>query len=544
MSRPTWRLKVSDTQGNLRGTYDMGILRIDGAPTAVRDGNGNCVECTWSGDVDVHPRELVEVQWSADDGATWKNIFAGIATSSKSRYGPLGSYKLVGLMKKLEEVEVRKALPGGDLFGRAQILMTDLIASGQVGNLFSPAAVFSALRAGFTSGAVIPNFQHADQVLKTLLAPKLQDVVVAVTADRQLYFGIPTRVPLSIDEITPGVRVTWADVSAEELVTHLRMIWPRPMGGSVQSYNLTLERGKDVYLQNAQAGVTSELIACPVLLQSGVSPPDYGTSVLTLGIILDSSNFRRVPARDLTVSPSIVTGTPATYAVSGTQAALTDADRSTSVTLTPGSDGAGFAVMALALTHSSVPGVPVGVEFAAENVTVSRLVLTDGRMNFIVQLPVGSNGLYLIPDEIRALMAASVGRIPWQVTVLGTLMDTTKSVVIRAYALLLVDPAFSTPLAAAVSRLPAVAAATVTVPGWIDPVPTVALQRRSRSQAPLDVVTLPASYEQTVNAAGQLETTIKLGQRETPDVSATWALIKKRDQLAALNATLVATSSY
>ena len=67
---PIWRLNVSTANGVPRYTQDMGSLRVDGSPVMNVDGNGNCTECTFSGDVDIGPRELVQVQYSLDGGAT------------------------------------------------------------------------------------------------------------------------------------------------------------------------------------------------------------------------------------------------------------------------------------------------------------------------------------------------------------------------------------------------------------------------------------------------------------------------------------------
>ena len=281
MADPIWRLRISTANGVFRYQQDMGTLRVDGSPVANVDGNGNCTECTFSGDVDIGPREQVQVQYSLDGGTTWLNRFLGIATQVKAQQAFIGGYKIVGLMKKLEEADARLALPAGDLTGQVQKLLTDVITSGQVGTLFDPTVQAVGGFAAVTDlQRIVPNHQKVSEVLKTVLAPKLPGAQVAVNASGQLLFGLFTSV-LAFDEIDPNVQpVQWGDIAAEELITHVLFIWPRPMGGVLSYSDGTLNgsgRANSFVVQDLQNTISSELVG-----PTGAQP--YGQSVLPLAV--------------------------------------------------------------------------------------------------------------------------------------------------------------------------------------------------------------------------------------------------------------------
>ncbi|GGR16882.1 hypothetical protein [Deinococcus ruber] len=540
-----WRLQISTADGTFRTQQDMGSLKIDGSPIMNVDGTGNCTECTFSGDMDIGPREKVTVQWSDDGGTTWKNRFQGVATQSKSPQAYFGGYKLVGLLKKLEEAEASKSLPAGDLSGQVQQLLTDTLASGQVGTLLQPTVQVVGTFTPLTSNKIVPNYQKVSEVLKSVLCPRLSGSLVAVNADGQLLFGL-FEGTLALDELDANVQpVQWGDVDAEELITDLRLIWPKTMGGQISTWDGSLDGGgRRIYsvLKDQQNTLASALVAGPTSA--------YGRSVQTLGVILDSANFmRRAPNGSVTLAPAvIVSGGSSTPGLTitgddATSSELWDGDRNTYATLTPDPAGGGYAVFNLVLPYAAGLGVPIGVEFAAENVSVASIVLDDSQRSFISISPGGSSGFYLIPDEVRALLATTTASSGPTLTLSLRMTDLHAPALLRACSLIWVDPAFSGPLLTAVLRLPAPAAGSVVVNGWPDPLPKVSVQRRGLSHEPLDVITLPASYTYRVNAGGALETEIKLGQRDAPDVSAQATLVKQRDKNATLAAVRVSGST-
>ncbi|ULH17340.1 hypothetical protein MF271_19310 (plasmid) [Deinococcus sp. KNUC1210] len=540
-----WRLQISTADGTPRLTQDMGSLRVDGSPLMNVDGTGNCTECTFSGDVDIGPREQVTVQWSDDGGATWKSRFTGIATQVKSPQAFFGGYKLVGLLKKLEEAEAFKSLPAGDLSGQVQQLLTDTVASGQVGTLLQPTVQVVGSFTPLTSGKVVPNYQKVSEVLKSVLCPRLTGSLVAVNADGQLLFGLFDGT-LALNELDANVQpVQWVDVDAEELITDLRLIWPKAMSGQLSTWDGSLDGGgrrSYTVLKDQQNTLASELVAGPTSA--------YGRSVQTLGVILDSQNFtRHAPSGSVDLTPAVIISggsSTAGYTVTGddsTSSELWDGDRNTYATLTPDPSGGGYALFRLALPYATGLGVPIGVEFAGDNVAVTSITVDDTKRAFSTQTPSGSGGFYLIPDEVRALLAASPSTSGPTLTITLAPADLKAPVLLRACSLIWVDPAFSGPLLTAVLRLPAPAAGSVVVNGWPNPLPKVSVQRRGLSREPLDVITLPASYTYRVNVGGALETEIKLGQRDAPDVSAQATLVKQRDKNATLAAVRVSGST-
>lgn len=543
MTDAIWRLRVSTADGTFRYQQDMGALRVDGSPVMTVEGNSDCTECTFRGDVDLAPREVVQVQYSLDGGATWQNRFKGVATEVRTPQAFIGTYKLVGLMKRLEEADARKVIAAGDLAGQVQQAVTDVLTSGQIGTVLLPTVRTLAVPA-ITSGRVVPNRQKVADLLKLVLCPRLEKSQVAVNADGQLVFGVPTGV-LALDEASLDVQpAEWGSIAAEELVTHVLFLWPRPMGGQIRYQDGTPGPGgrpAQIVLQDPQNTISSELV--------GPAPPyPYGQAVLTLGVTLDSSNFTRTAASNVTVSPEatlvpIGGGPPPAWTLSGSESALWDGDRNTYETLTPDASAGGYTFMQVALAYPAGLGIPIGLEWAADNATLTALGVNDGSRALFVQAPTGNGGYFLIPDEVRAVLASSTSSSGPTLTFSLTIPDTRSPVLLRAASLLWADPAFTGPLVAAATRTPAAAAGSVTVNGWPDPQPYVTLQRRGPAGEALDLVTLPASYMYRVNAGGALETEVRLGQRDKPADSVNAALIKMRDQAAALRAIRISSSS-
>jgi len=525
---PIWRLELSDPNGLNPRYENMGILKIDGSPSMNVNGDGDCQECTFGGIVDIGPRDRVRVQWSVDGGATWRNRYTGIALQNRSQLrDDQGNYKLMGLSKKLDEWEARITLAEADLDAQVRQVIRDLINSGQAGQLLTFDDTPAPL--GITSGRVVPNYQKVSELFKGTLCPRLERSRVAVNHDGRLIFGVPSGV-LALDEADSAVHIDWGDVGSEELVTHLRLIWPKVMGGNL-SYHRGLPSDREaveIAVQNPQNTVASALV-------SGPSPYPYGQSTATLGVILDSSNFMRPNTIGVEILPRVTQGAgDHGYTVEGDEPLLWDGDRNTVVTLTP--DPNGYSSMYLTLSYPPGLPPPIGVEFAGEGGALTQITLSDSQRTFKSLSPGGVGGFFLLPDEVTQALAESTSDTGYVLTLTLDIADSTVPLLLRAAALLWVSPDFAQPLLMAVSRTPVAAAGTVLLDGWPDPLPEASIQRRGPANEPLEVITLPTSYRYFVGLNGDLQTEVLLGQRDKPEDAAAAALVKERDKSATLQA--------
>jgi len=537
-----WRLKVFDPEGLPRFVQDMGELKLDGSPSFEEEGNGNCREATFRGMVGINPRDWVDIQYTLD-GSTWITRFSGVATQVRTGYNPdAGGYKLVGGIKKLEEAEAREVIQPGNLKDQIQRLWTSALTSGQLGKqVFQPtiqtdlgsidytlASVGSGVGNGSTPGTVIqgkgiaPNYQSVATVLKTVIAPRYPGCQVAVTADRALKVWKPTGT-LVLDEINPDVHVEWTDVDAEELVTHVRFIFPRAVGGTV-TYG-KLERGAPI--TTARPGQ-----AATVLVPVSSTPSTYGQSIKPLALSSsESQHFTRLSGSgDVIVSPLAQSGT-GTPTYTGDDAALWDGDTGTSVIV--GFTGPGISQISVSIPFSTALPV-LGVEFVSENTTCRRCRITSPSGYVDLTTPSGTGGFWLLSDEAQAFLAQRTDtnlNLYFVLDIAGT-----ANVTLRAATLLTPNADELGGVAQAAARLPAVQAGTVRMPGWPAPQPFVSIQRRDKDFQPIGLpAVIPAAiYKRSVTPAGELQTEISMGQRDTPEVSAAAALIKARDAQAAL----------
>ncbi|WP_407540223.1 hypothetical protein Q0M94_02135 [Deinococcus radiomollis] len=513
-----WRLEISAPDGTFRYTKDMGSLFVDGSPISEQGGDGDCRECTFSGDVDIQPRERVRVQWSEDGGVTWRNRFTGIATQNKSPQAYLGGYKLVGLSKKLDEVEVWTVLAQADLDAQVRQALRDLIASGQVGALLTFDDTSHPL--GLTSNKIIPNFQKVSALFKDVLCPKLQGSRVAVDQDGRVLFGVPTGI-LSIDELDPDVHIEWLDIGSEELVTDVRFFWTTGLAGTF-------------YLSGAPLAVSS-----PPLFTRLVHAPDalgtwpYGHSTRSEAMTLDRSSFNLN-----TAASYAFTAFGSGPTVTGSTSALSDDDVGTQVLLsstfaagTPHSYG-----VVMTLTGSALPDAIILQSNALQLQRLSILLQSGGTTVYALDrfnITLHSSGVLLFPDDVRAAVASFAGDT---LRIVLNLLATDNDL-----ALFTCCPAnvggSVTVAARASARLPVPTAGSVLLSGWRDPQPQVTVQRRGSAGEALEVITLPANYRHSVRRDGELQTEVLMGQRDSPEASAAAALIKERDR-AALNSAI------
>jgi len=514
-----WRLEISTPDGVIRMVQDMGSLRVDGSPISEQGGDGDCRECTFSGDVDIQPRERVRVQWSEDGGATWRNRFTGVATQNKSSQAYLGGYKLVGLSKKLDEVDVRTTITEADLDAQVRQVTRELIASGQLGNLLTFDDTSHPL--SVPSGAVIPNYQKAAALFKDVLCPRLAGSRVAVDQDGRLLFGVPTGT-LAIDELDPDVHIEWQDIGSEELVTDARFLWTTGLSGNFYLNN--------VPIPVASPPLFSRLVDAAGL--AGVTGRAYGQSTRSQPQPLDSADFDYATGAAYAFN-AFGDGLTST----GSTDALSDRDVTTAVTLTApftGNVPHSFGVVltlsgsalpdAIALQSTAIQLRKVSVLLASSSMTVYTL------SRFAIQLH--SSGLLLFPDEVRTLLAGYAGDT---LRIVLDLLTDSNSLMLQTCCPANLGANISG-IARAMVRLPVPAAASVLLPGWQEPLPLASVQRRAADGTALELITLPASYRHSVRRDGELQTEVLLGQRDTPEASAAAALIKQRDRGATSSA--------
>ncbi|WP_407572145.1 hypothetical protein [Deinococcus altitudinis] len=514
----------------------MGEIKLDGHPLPEVEGDGNCQECTFSGlalALDIAPRDRVSVEWSEDSGATWRRRYTGIAVKSGSPQNPgTSGYKLVGLMKKMEEAEARTTLAKGDLGDQVQQLVTDTFASGQWANLINPTIVRQGVPA-VTSGAIIPNFQPVSVVLKEKLCPRLLKSRVAVNADCQVLFGIPTGT-LLIDEATPGVQVEWQEIGSEELLTDVRFQWSTGLDGSY-------------YLGGAPLQVASPpLFTRLVHTTAGTPAWPYGHGVRSEGVTLDRADFAPVASVGYAFTAD---GNSDNVTVAGDPAALSDGDIGTSMTLTSSVVASGSHPFGVIMTYpgTTLPEAVLLQSNAVQLQNMTVLVMSGGQPVKILNRyapNMHSSGVLLFPDDVRAAVAGFAGDT---LRIVLNLMATDNDLALFTCCPATVGSRVAA-VAQAMAKVPTLAAATATVPGWVDPQPTVQIQRRGPNHEDLGIVTLPGAlfrYQPAgVTPPGSLiglQTVIQLGQPDTAEALGEAALIKGRDRTATLKAISVAS---
>lgn len=526
------------------------MIKIDGHPVPEVEGDGNCGECLFNGqalDLDIAPRDLVSVEWSEDSRATWRRRYTGIAVQSGSPQNTgTSGYKLVGLMKKLEEAETRAPLAKGDLGGQVQTLITNTLATGQWGNLIDPLIVRQDVPA-VTSGAIIPNFQPVSVILKEKLCPRLLKSRVAINANRQVVFGVPSGT-LLIDEATEGVLVEWQDIGSEELVTDVRFEWVTGMNGVFTIARPDVNFGFGLQIDAGSPPLFTRLLHTTDMPTDGSDPWPYGHSTRTQGMTLDSGDF------DLgAVTYSFEAYGPG-LTVNGNSSSLSDRELATGVNLhAPFTDSNGSYVHAFTVNMTQTGWhLPDGLLIRASEAQPSRITVAlqdAGTLVYSLNVAVGgmhSSGVLLFPDAVRDEVSSFRGDtlsifVQFQVPNLDLTVQTCCPVFLGSNVI---------GSARAEAKLPVPAAASALVPGWVDPQPTVQIQRRGPNNEDLGIVTLPGALfkygvggliDPASSSAVSLQTTVQLGQPDTPDALGEAALIKGRDRRATLIAVSVAT---
>ena len=552
-----WRIGVADPKGIYKHTQDMGVIRIDGHPVPELEGDGNCRECSFVGDaasLDIGPRDSVFVEWSEDSGVSWKRRYSGLAITTGSPQHPsLSAFKLTGLMKKLEEAEARLPLAKGPLDNQVLHLVGETYASGQWDSLLPPQVTFQDVPA-ITSDRVVPNYQSVASVFKEVLCKRLDKSRVAVNAEGRIVFGVPSGT-LLIDEATPGVQVEWQEVGSEELLTDVRLQWTAGMNASFLLPQPTDPPGPTPQLDPGSPPVFSVLTHTSEVLYGGGSvgapQPDnwpYGHAIRSEGIPLDASDFTPLAGGSYSFD---TTGSGLT--TSGTAANLCDDDVSTAMTLsadfssTTTSGARGFTVK----IELPLATLPDGFRVLGDGASLSNIILILRRPDRTFSALVcyvnqhHPSGIFLFPDTVKAA-AEAPGFSSISVTIF---IASGPSLLLRSCCPVYVGVKPLT-VARAMDRHPSPAAGIVTLPGWVDPQPTVQIQRRGPAGEALEIVELPGAlytYEvgglinPTVDTAVSLQTKIQLGQPGSAESLGLAALIKARDRKATLRAITVAS---
>ena len=536
-----WQLRIYDPRGNGKSVQQMGTVRIDGHPVMELEGNGNCRDASFMGDagtLGIGARDRVGIEWSEDGGGSFRSRYVGIAVENGSpQEQRVSSYKLTGLMKKMEEAEARLTLPKGDLFDQAQQLITDTINSGQWDSLISTVVVRDNVPP-LTSNVVVPNYQSVAAVFKEVLCKRLAGARVAVNGEGQVLFGVPGGVML-IDEATPGVLVEWQEVTSEELLTFVRFQWSTGTAGIFSLSIPGVNNGFGVPIETGSPPLFTQLISTSVL--SGDTGGYAGQSTRSEGVPLDVSDFDHVGGT------YVLDAYGGGVTTTGDQTALRDGNPATTLRLTapfPGNFVHGF-VISVEMNGGYPPDGILIRAAEAQPQGLSFRIYRGGTLLGDIYHPGGpahASGIQLLPDAVRAAIVALNGnRI-----VIGMALEvgTGHDLTLQAFTPVMVGYNISV-AAAAMKRAPAASAASVTVPGWPDPQPTVQIQRRGPAGEALEIVTLPgALFRYEVggvirpgdDTAVALQTSVQLGQPDTAQSLGLAALIKARDRAAVLKA--------
>ena len=538
-----WQLRIRDARGNTRSVQQMGTVRIDGHPVMELEGNGNCRDATFAGDaatLGIGPRDRVSIEWSEDGGGSFRSRYVGIAVENGSpQQQAVSSYKLTGLMKKLGEAEARTPLAKGDLFDQAQQLVTDTIATGQWDSLIS-GTVQRQNVPPLTSNAIVPNYQSVETVFKEVLCKRLGGARVAVDGEGLILFGVPNGVML-IDEATPGVLVEWQEVTSEELLTFVRFQWSTGTGGVFSLSLPGMNGGFGVPIETGSPPLFTLLVSTSVL--SGITPGETyaGQGTRSEGVPLDTGDF------DHPGGTYVLDAYGGGVTTTGDLSALSDGNPATTLRLTapfPGTFVHGF-VISVEINGGTPPdGILIRAAEAQPQGLSFQIFRGQTRLGDIYHPggPAHASGIQLLPDAVRqAIFGLNGNRI---VIAMALEVGTGHDLTLQAFTPVMVGYNLSV-AAAAMKRGPAASAASVIVPGWPDPQPSVQIQRRGPAGEALEIVTLPGAlfrYEAGGvivpgdDTAVALQTSVQLGQPDPAQSMGLAALIKARDRAATLKA--------
>jgi len=525
------------------------VLNLVGGPGLEIAPLGICREATFTGDpstLGIGPRDWVDVMYSTD-GTTWTARYSGVAVQNGNTDSlDPGTYKLMGGLLRLNEVETRSALAQGDVGAQVRQAIDDARGSRQLGNAIQiPSTERIPDVGGTPNGRVLPRFRNVGPLVTGTLVGKREGLVFGVNAAREVVFGTPTGT-LLLDE-AEGVVFEDTSTNAEVLCTHVRVFWSSVVGGTVLLRTGPVQRdGKNVQvLMDSEAGIAT----LPLALDDGST---FGQAWEKLPLVVDSQFFDRVlHVGDIDVVPGITlsagSGT-ADLTADGDDAALADADRNTYVSLRNTGSGT---VTNLRLTVQYARGspdqAPLGLEWVADNATLRSLTIDSEAGAVTVQNPTGKGGFLLFSTEAQEFLASLWATVPCSITYSVDFQDASKLMLIRAACPLL--PRMDGLLAEVrtMLRLPAVNPTKATVfdtqtrSAWaLDAQAGMAeLVRRwpdgterSRSVRPISL------YRFQVSEEGDYSVEVAIGEADQPEDSARAAIIARRAREATVSAVM------
>ncbi|AFZ66061.1 hypothetical protein [Deinococcus peraridilitoris] len=527
-----WRLRIYSPSGAYRYDRTLDTAQVTQAGlTMTLEPYGNCLEATFSAkaaSLGIGDRDIVQIQTRpsdpnvTDDTVLWTSRFAGIAVLTGAKNSPEATgFKLVGMKKRLEEVDVQTAqYPQQSV----HTTISQVIAHLTNGRL--PAQMNNLTQVpdpAITAGVLHPNYQTGREVLDKLVSLVPGWKGWGYNADFQLVVDTGSGT-INIDEAVVGTRVKWTESGSEELITAVRwLIGNRPkvlyaytgMGAydvlpaGIVSSSTTLSSAYG-YAVKVLALTTPRDYLKPIGTPVHASAANPGGSVSSIENLADDN-------------PSTVAGINfGDYSVGSTQTVEIRWDISKSSAL----DLLGFELQNV----QGATYVNVGVIMYQASDTTQFLDFYPSPTEF-------KNGLLLFggPD-IRALMEANSLYDSCRIT-LSVTGPTNGSASIGTARPLLVDRVTLERLASLYYREPSMDPAVIRTTGFGPLGATAIIQRRALDGSLIETIERPVEkIEYRITAQEYGDTYTHTGQRDSPEASALRAVIEQRDNAATLTA--------
>jgi hypothetical protein len=532
-SNMLWRLEIRDAVGTLK--YTKGIADVFQTLDSFTIGeDGDCLEANFKAlgsSLGIAARDIVILQTSPT-GVIWINRYAGVAIRVGANNNPdYSQFKLVGLRKRLQEVELRSPQSTGDVGTIARQVVQDAIATGQLGSAVIYDSSLIPLT-GFLMSGFASNYRSVAAVLD-YLASAIPGTSWGINADRKVFFGVATGT-VAIDESVTGTLIQWEDANAEHVYNAVRWM-------------IAQLQPPDFLAVTVPAGTTNPFSGYELeegwLTRLSQRATTIGTSVQQF----------TPPPETLVAAIKKQTGGTVTFGNGAT--ALVNSGNvqdgtSTAAQLTLSAGGLG----AVRVEYSSALNL-IGMYLDLPDYTKAFLVrvrrwnATYGDWTGSYATTIQSNNVkttkgfyFMAADEILGrFWDAGHNRSCVEIYFYeGTASQVVNIGELRAVTL---DSAFLDNIAQNTYRSPAQDPATAVIQDIIAPGTTANITRRNpNTGAILATLTRPAkSFEYKITLDDYTITTIKIGQEFDPEQEARDAIIKARDNLAAVEAVRVAT---